>query len=144
MAGTASTLTEYANPAERFPVRQHEQQQRLINRLSCWLFGQSEVIYKNCVLTEITVNGGEILIPKDMIIPGSIFDVIIHVPDNANKSTVIIRAELLCSDIDYSQTHIKIGFGFANNSLSTRRAIKNLVDHAARKDTMNYDCSLIF
>ena len=144
MAGTASTLTEYTNPAERFPVRQHERQQRLIDRLSGWLFGQNDVIYRNCVLTEITADGGEILIPKDLAIPGSIFDVVIHVPDNANKRSVIIRAELLCSDIDHSQTHIKIGFGFANNSLSSRRAIKNLVDHTARKDTMYYDCSLVF
>jgi len=144
MAGTASTLTEYANPAERFPVRQHEQQQRLIDRLSCWLFGQNDMIYRNCVLTEITADGGEILIPKDLAIPGSIFDVVIHVPDNTNKTTVIIRAELLCSDIDHSQTYIKIGFGFANNSLYSKRAIKNLVDHTVRKDTMNYDCSLIF
>jgi hypothetical protein len=140
MAGTASTLTEYANPAERLP----EQQQCLIDRLSDWLFGQNDMVYRNCVLAKISADGGEILIAKDMIIPGSIFDVVIHDPDNANKTSVIIRAELLWSDIEHSQAHIKIGFGFANNSLSTRRAVKNLVDHAARKDTMNYDCSLIF
>jgi c-di-GMP-binding flagellar brake protein YcgR len=135
MAGTASTMTEYTDPAE---------QQRLINRLSQWIFGQNDTIYRDCRLIDISECGGALLIPKELVIPHHVFDLIIHSSDDSKTSSISVRAELRWSDIDYSDTHIKIGFRFENNSLSKKRAIQNLMNISANKDEVDFDCSLIF
>jgi len=136
MTGTASTFTEDTTPAE--------QQQRFVNRISDWVFGHNGKIYSDCRLIDISECGGALLIPKNSIIPHNIFDLIIHDPDNTNKTSMITHAELRWSDIDYSESNIKIGFKFSSNSPSKKRAIKHLINYAKNNETMYFECSLIF
>lgn len=133
MAGTASTLTEYINPAE---------QQHFFSRISGWLSGNNDAIYKGCTLIDISECGGALLIPKNLVIPHNIFDLIIQ--DTDNSKTTIVRAELRWSDIDHSETYIKIGFNLTNDTISKRRAISHIIKQARRMDNIDFECSLIF
>ena len=136
MTGTANILTEYNSTTE--------QQQRFINRLSGWVFGVNDTLYRDCTLIDISENGGALLIPKNLLIPHNIFGLTIHAPDNCKIAATTIRAKLRWSDIDYSDAYIKIGFEFDKKSPARQRAIKYLINHSKVKNETAFKCSLIF
>ena len=102
MTGTASTFTEYNDAGE--------QQQRFLNRFSGWLFGHNDKLYGGCRLIDISECGGALLIPRSLTLPHDTFDLIIHHSVKNRSANTIVRARLRWSDIDYSETDIKIGF----------------------------------
>ena len=117
MTGTASTFTEYNST--------DEQQQHFLNRLSGWLFGYDDKVYSGCRLIDISECGGALLLARDLELPHDIFDLIIHHPVDNRSANTIVRARLRWSDIDYSETEIKIGFKFKSIS-AKRREFRNL------------------
>ena len=136
MTGTASTLTEYND--------RNEQQQPFLSRLAGWLLGYDDKVYGGCRLIDISECGGALLIPKDLELPHDIFDLIIHHPVENRSANTIIRASLRWSDIDYSETDIRIGFMFEDLSRTKQREIKGLMEYARTLDALDLDCRLTF
>jgi hypothetical protein len=135
MTGTASTFTEYNSTDE---------QQHFLNRLSGWLFGYDDKVYSGCRLIDISECGGALLIPKNLTLPHDTFDLIIHHPVEKRSVNTIVRARLRWSNIDYSETDIKIGFMFEVNSRVKQQEIKNLTKFASTLDELDLECRLIF
>ena len=136
MTGTASVFGEEMNPAER--------QQRLFSRLTDWVFGHNDVVYKEGVLVDISECGGALLLSKNFEMPNDIFDLIILESDDCDITPTTVRAVLRWSDLDYSGEHIKIGFEFEKGSSFKLRAIKALIDYSKMKKEMRVKCSLVF
>lgn len=136
MTGTASTLTEYNDASE--------QQQRFLNRFSGWLFGHNDKVYDGCRVIDISECGGALLIPRSLTLPHDIFDLIIHHSVENRSANTIVRARLRWSDIDYSETDIKIDFMFEDISRSKQREIKGLTKFADTLDELELECRLTF
>jgi hypothetical protein len=136
MTGTASTFTEYNDASE--------QQQRFLNRFSGWLFGHNDKVYGGCRLVDISECGGALLIPRSLTLPNDTFDLIIHHSVEHHSANTIVRARLRWSDIDYSETDIKIGFMFEDISRTKKREIKELTKSASTLDKLNLECRLTF
>ena len=84
------------------------------------------------------------MIPNDLVMPNNIFDLIIQNSDGHNMTSTVVRAEYRWSDLNYSETHIKIGFKLNNNSISQCRAINHIVKQASMMENISFKCSLIF
>ena len=136
MTGTASTFTEYNDAGE--------QRQRFLNRFSGWFFGHNDKVYGGCRLIDISECGGALLIPRSLTLPHDTFDLIIHHSVKNRSANTIVRARLRWSDIDYSETDIKIGFMFEVNSRAKQREIKDLTKFADTLDELSLECRLTF
>ena len=136
MTGTASTFTEYNDAAE--------QQERLLKRFSGWLFGHNDKVYSGCRLIDISECGGALLIPRSLTLPQDIFDLTIHHSVENRPSKTIVRARLRWSDIDHSETDIKIGFMFEDISRTKQREIKDLTKFTSTLDELGLECRLTF
>ncbi len=140
MTGTASTFTEY-DTAEQ---QQGYTGQRLLNRLSGWVFDYNDKVYSGCRLIDISECGGALLIPKNLELPHDLFDLIIHHPADKGSDTTIARVRLRWSDIDHSESYIKVGFMFEGISRSKQRELKDLAKYAMTLDTLDLECRLTF
>jgi len=130
MAGTAWLINDYADAASR--------KSRNIDLFSAWLFGR---VNTSCLLIDISVAGGSVLVPVKQAVPAETFDLVIMSPDNKEEAQTIIRAEKRWINENYSRTHKKVGMRFqyaGQEKLQEIVEISNLLKSQTKNNLVCY------
>lgn len=134
MTGTACLINDYTDTASA------SRKSRNIDLFSAWLFGR---VNTSCLLVDISVAGGAVLVPVKQAVPAETFDLVVMSPDNPEEAHTIIRAEKRWINDRFSRTHKKIGMRFQYAGQDKLREIKNLSELLAGQKKNHLVCYLL-
>jgi hypothetical protein len=132
MTGTACLINDYADTASR--------KSRNIDLFSAWLFGR---VNTACLLVDISVVGGAVLVPVKQAVPAETFDLVVMSPDKPEEAHTIIRAEKRWINDSFSRTHKKVGMRFQYAGHGKLQEIKDLSELLAAQSKDNLVCYLL-
>lgn len=99
-----------------------------------------------CLLDEISIGGGSLLLPKSMSVPSKQFSLEILSSNNQKETLAVLEVDVKWLDDGYTELYKKIGFQFIERGPARERVIEALVFlvslHGKKKLACNI-CSIV-
>ncbi|NOQ90829.1 MAG: hypothetical protein GQ549_07770 [Gammaproteobacteria bacterium] len=116
MTGTACDFNEYSENISH--------RSRNFDLMSKWLFGR---ITTDCTLADISKSGCSILVPDNLPLSATYFNLMIMSPVDKNTVLMKLNIEKRWQDDNYSSTHKKIGARFNRFNDDTKEDIDAVI-----------------
>lgn len=111
--------------------------------LSVWLLGDGQRVNAGCALVNISDGGGAVIIPADQPAPSDDFDLVVMSTESNSGILTILQAEKRWIDMNYSNTHKKMGVEFININALKLQVIHSLVKIIDSQEGFGFACNIV-
>jgi len=111
--------------------------------LSVWLLGDSQRVNAGCSLVNISDSGGAVIVPVDQPPPSDDFDLVVMSTESDSGILTILQAEKRWIDMDYSNTHKKMGVEFININALKLQVIHSLIKIIDSQEGFSFACNIV-